>query len=520
MFMHSQKIRFATMEILWPDTAIALQDFANILVCGKCGLKPVSPIRFTSCGHFFCCNCVKSITKCFICNIPVQPKEMSPDHTVSNLIRNCDIIAEIINKRDLWDTNNIDSANISMGTTVCKTICTPKNTYIPKRNINKTNFKGETQLHTACLKRNIERVTTLLALGANPNTKDNAGWTPLQEIVSYGHTQLCELLLKGGASPNIPGTESRRPLHDAVISGGIEEAKLLLRYHADKDVYDKYGKSPLDYCKSDEMREILMGSHESPYPSKRTPDFNQTMDKSFIMGQDKMMVLASNLRFRSRKALNLVAAQHKFKVLTAYRSTVTHVIVETKLYSDIAESSVDAWFAIVRGCWLLNSKWITLAADVEDVFNMDFEAFEVSGAPVLGVPKKARLNAELQQPRLFNNCFFYFALSASRNYWRIGDIYLNKDDLTKLVKEGEGTVLAREPHPEDLKDGTRAIPFHTANDASHPLHECTHYIIYMPGKSEPRVKYNMQHIKTLPLMWLIECIENFTLIDPAYLGLP
>lgn len=64
-------------------------------------------------------------------------------------------------------------------------------------------------------------------------------------MVSYGHIELCELLLKGGASPNIPGNESRRPLHDAAISNRIEEAKLLLRYHADVDVYDKFGKSPL-----------------------------------------------------------------------------------------------------------------------------------------------------------------------------------------------------------------------------------------------------------------------------------
>lgn len=64
-------------------------------------------------------------------------------------------------------------------------------------------------------------------------------------MVSYGYIKLCELLLGGGALPDTPGNESRRPLHDAVISNRIEEAKLLLQYHADKDVYDQYGKSPL-----------------------------------------------------------------------------------------------------------------------------------------------------------------------------------------------------------------------------------------------------------------------------------
>lgn len=155
---------------------------------------------------------------------------------------------------------------------------------------------------------------------------------------------------------------------------------------------------------------------------------------------------------------------------------------------------------------------------MEDIHNMDLEVFEVSGVPVPGIPKKARLNAELKKPRLFNNCFFYFALWASSEC-RIGDIHLTKNDLARLVKEGEGTVLTREPKPEDLNDASQAIPFHIADDPSHPLYRCTYYIIYVPGRNEPRIIYKMPHIKSLPLMWLLECIEKFTLVDPGYLGL-
>lgn len=156
---------------------------------------------------------------------------------------------------------------------------------------------------------------------------------------------------------------------------------------------------------------------------------------------------------------------------------------------------------------------------MEDLSSMDLEVFEVNGAPFRGVPKKARLNAEYQKPHLFNNCFFYFTPRKNGEYC-IGDIRLTKDDLMKLVKEGEGTVLTREPNPEDLKENiSRAIPFHVVDDPSHPLHRCTHYIIYMPGRGEPRIKYKMPHIKSLPLMWLIECIEKYTLVDPAELGL-
>jgi BRCA1-associated RING domain protein 1 len=155
---------------------------------------------------------------------------------------------------------------------------------------------------------------------------------------------------------------------------------------------------------------------------------------------------------------------------------------------------------------------------MDNISDMDLGLFEVGSAPNCGIPKKARQNTEKQNRRLFNNCFFYFALQTNATY-QIGDMQLTKNDLTILVKEGEGTVLTREPNPEDLNDASQLIPFHVANDSSHPLHKCTHYIIYMPGKNEPLIKYNMPHIKSLPLIWLIECIEKFTLINPAHLGL-
>lgn len=87
------------------------------------------------------------------------------------------------------------------------------------------------------------------------------------------------------------------------------------------------------------------------------------------------------------------------------------------------------------------------------------------------------------------------------------------------MQEGGGIILKREPNPEDIKTKEQFVPFHIANEPNHSLHECTHYIIYIPEKDEPRIKYNMPHIKTLPLIWLIECIEKFTLVDPLQLGL-
>lgn len=76
---------------------IYLCILCSLFLCS--GSKPVSPVKLTNCGHFFCHDCIDSATKCVKCDIPVQPKEIKSDHLISNLIQNCDVIAGIIKKR-------------------------------------------------------------------------------------------------------------------------------------------------------------------------------------------------------------------------------------------------------------------------------------------------------------------------------------------------------------------------------------------------------------------------------------
>lgn len=64
-------------------------------------------------------------------------------------------------------------------------------------------------------------------------------------MVSYGYIEISKLLLSCGASPNISGYDAKTPLHEAVECDRIEEAKLLLDHHANKDLYDQYGKKPM-----------------------------------------------------------------------------------------------------------------------------------------------------------------------------------------------------------------------------------------------------------------------------------
>uniref|UniRef100_A0AAY4EIK6 BARD1 protein n=1 Tax=Denticeps clupeoides TaxID=299321 RepID=A0AAY4EIK6_9TELE len=100
----------------------------------------------------------------------------------------------------------------------------------------KRNHKGETPLHLAAIKGDVEAVRSLLEQGADPNLKDNAGWTPLHEACNHGHLSVVETLLSGGALLNTPGYENDSPLHDAVKNGHAAIAKLLLEQGASQSV--------------------------------------------------------------------------------------------------------------------------------------------------------------------------------------------------------------------------------------------------------------------------------------------
>lgn len=76
-------------------------------------------------------------------------------------------------------------------------------------------------------------------------------------------------------------------------------------------------------------------------------------------------------------------------------------------------------------------------------------------------------------------------------------------------------MLTREPDPEMIPDSEKKLPYHAKKNGS--LVKCSHYIVYEEDtKKEPLIKYDMEHIKSLPLSWIFQCIEQFELIEPKH----
>ena len=163
------------------------------------------------------------------------------------------------------------------------------------KDISKINQKDEcgwTPLYRSVVSGILEATESLLNNGADPNIPNTMGETPLYQAVDMCKISHVNLLLQKGANPNISQIDGLSPLHLAVNKQNILIIKELLKYKADVNnktllyeqtplhfaiknnvdpmillilvqyngnltMKDKFGKRPLDYVSSDEMKKVI-----------------------------------------------------------------------------------------------------------------------------------------------------------------------------------------------------------------------------------------------------------------------
>lgn len=106
---------------------------------------------------------------------------------------------------------------------------------------------GETALHIVTTARNPTWIRFLLQRGANPNTADLKGVTPLMLAAAYGDLDSVEALVKGGARLDVANDAGETPLMSAVHRRDLAMVKLLLEKGANPDKNDNSGRSARDY---------------------------------------------------------------------------------------------------------------------------------------------------------------------------------------------------------------------------------------------------------------------------------
>lgn len=85
----------------------------------------------------------------------------------------------------------------------------------------KGNF-GNSPLHVACVRGDLEEVVALLEAGANPNLKGEHGCTPLHDAVQQEHPEVVKLLLEKGASPTIKSDFFNRTPYEYVVAHHLQ----------------------------------------------------------------------------------------------------------------------------------------------------------------------------------------------------------------------------------------------------------------------------------------------------------
>ncbi|KAJ0070092.1 hypothetical protein NL108_002414, partial [Boleophthalmus pectinirostris] len=227
----------------------------------------------------------------------------------------------------------------------------------------KRNHKGETPLHIAAIKGDVEAVKELLEQGADPNLKDNAGWTPLHEACNLGHLTVVEILVLRGALLNTPGYENDSPLHDAVRNGHTAIARLLLQLGASTNVLNLYGKRPADYAVSREMLEIFQEATEG------TPNANTTLSPAMVcifnfLLQNKrsvdrsdetlVVILSSKLSSSEQQQLAKLGQLLGARMADTFTESVTHVVVP----EGQMPTTFNTLLGLLVGSWVVKYSWV------------------------------------------------------------------------------------------------------------------------------------------------------------------
>ncbi|XP_016305449.1 BRCA1-associated RING domain protein 1-like isoform X2 [Sinocyclocheilus anshuiensis] len=331
----------------------------------------------------------------------------------------------------------------------------------------KRNHNGETPLHLAAIKGDVEEVRKLLAQGADPNLKDNAGWTPLHEACNLGHLGVVEELLQQGALLNTPGYQNDSPLHYAVRNGQIAVVKLLVERGASQSVLNMFGLQPVDYALTPEMQEVLRMAPEAPHPVTTTLSPTTSLSKAAgcVRETGPLVVIGSQLTQTQQKQL-------------------------TKAAQLLGGKQVQSFSRAGVSCSLQAGSWVG---------ESEYEAGDG--------PLRARVNRGSLLPPLFDGCCFYMLGSFCKP---------PKHELIQLVKEGGGQLLNRQPKPDsDVTQTLSAAAYHAQPGSDQVL--CTQYILYDPQSSYKPQKVRVGKVWSAPSTWFVDCIAAFQLLPvPAH----
>jgi 26S proteasome non-ATPase regulatory subunit 10 len=122
---------------------------------------------------------------------------------------------------------------------------------------------GQTALHFAASKTNLDVAKLLLEAKASARVKDKRGQLALHRAAAVGSVPMIKLLLEKGKSPlNATDVDGWTALHHAVSEGHGDAALCLLLAGAEWDKEDREGKRALDWAPDGKTRSFIVRGAE------------------------------------------------------------------------------------------------------------------------------------------------------------------------------------------------------------------------------------------------------------------
>jgi ankyrin repeat protein len=116
----------------------------------------------------------------------------------------------------------------------------------------------DSQLMDAVIRGDLAAVEGIIGNGADLETIDSEGKTPLMNAVYYKHPELTTFLIEKGADVNAKEPNGWTPLMFASMGGNSEIAKILIDGGADVNTKTHDGETPLQ--RAQKLDQLGMGS--------------------------------------------------------------------------------------------------------------------------------------------------------------------------------------------------------------------------------------------------------------------
>ncbi|KAK9073813.1 hypothetical protein SSX86_006407 [Deinandra increscens subsp. villosa] len=233
--------------------------------------------------------------------------------------------------------------------------------YILERgaDVNAVDLTGQTALHWSAVRGSIQVADLLLEDGARVNAADIYGYQTTHVAAQYGQTAfLYHIVTKWHADPDVPDNEGRSPLHWAAYKGFADSIRLLLFLDAYRGRQDKEGCTPLHWSairgnleactvlvQAGKKNDLVVTENTGLTPAQLASDKNHRQVAFFLGNARKLFEKRHEGTFGRLSKLGLAPALLCviFVLLLTY---INSVIMAPNLPKLTASSAFCAWMGV------------------------------------------------------------------------------------------------------------------------------------------------------------------------------